>query len=248
MGDERTYRMELQYDGSSLHGWAKQVRLPTVEGCLEQAFAKALGQCPSLRVAGRTDAGVHAHRQVVSLQLPHGLDGHSLRRSLNALTPPSISVTQLAPAAVGFDARKDALSRTYRYYLLAAGAVSPFWRPYCWWLPGTLDPRPMREAASLVVGRHDFTAFTPTETEHSFFNRMVLGCSWKRDREGLLTLEIEAESFLRHMVRVLVGTMAQVGLGRLSVEEFRLLLDGAGRDHAGLTAPARGLFLWDIKY
>jgi tRNA pseudouridine38-40 synthase len=249
MTDERTYRMELQYDGSSLHGWAKQAGgLSTVEGCLERALNTAVGHVPSLRVAGRTDAGVHARRQVVSLQLPANVDHRRLLTSLNALTPPSIAVTRLVPAAVGFDARRQALSRTYRYYVLVAGTVSPFWRPYCWWLPGPLEARPMREAASLVAGKHDFSGFTPTETQHIFFHRRVVGCSWKRDREGLMTFEIEAETFLRHMVRVLVGTMVDVGLGKRTVEEFAQLLEGAHRDDSGLTAPPRGLFLWDVKY
>ncbi len=248
MKDEHTFRMDLQYDGSSLHGWAKQPGLPTVEGYLERALTTAVGRPPWLRVAGRTDAGVHARRQVVSLDLPKDTDPRRLLTSLNALTPPCIAVTRLTRASAGFDARKDAISRTYRYHLFVAPSVSPFWKPYCWWLAGPVDLRAVREAASLVVGKHDFSAFTPTLTEHTFFNRRVLGCAWKRSREGVLVLEIEAESYLRHMVRVLVGTMVEVGLGKRSLEDLRVLLSGAHRDHAGLTAPAQGLFLWDVKY
>ena len=117
MDEEQTYRLELQYDGTDLHGWAKQEGCATVEGRLEQALTTVLGKSPALRVAGRTDAGVHARRQVVSLRLPAGLDAAKLAHSLNALTPPGISVTDLWPAPPGFDARKDALSRTYRYFL-----------------------------------------------------------------------------------------------------------------------------------
>lgn len=252
---EQNHRMELQYDGTGLHGWAKQDGLPTVEGSLEAAFCTLLGAAPTLRVAGRTDAGVHARRQVVSLGLPPGTDLGRLTRSLNALTPPGIAVTRIVRARQGFDARKDATSRVYRYYLSVAPVVSPFWRPYCWHVVGTVDLDVLRGIAAAVVGRHDFTAFTPTETEHVFFDRLVLRCAWKRARGavadvpgGVLFLEIEAEAFLRHMVRTLVGTMVDVAQARISSEDLQHLLQGAGRETAGATAPAHGLFLWDVKY
>lgn len=240
--------MELQYDGSGLHGWAKQMGLPTVEGCLEQALITLLGEAPRLQVAGRTDAGVHARRQVVSLQLPSQLDRRRLLVSLNALTPANIAVTKLVPASAGFDARRDAVSRLYRYHLATGVAMSPFWRPYSWWIPVRLDVGAMTECAALTVGRHDFTAFTPTETEHVFFKRMVQKCAWRQRRDGILVLEIQAEAFLRGMVRALVGTMVEVGQGRRSVSEFGSLLEGRPRTEAGPTAPACGLFLWDVRY
>jgi tRNA pseudouridine38-40 synthase len=271
---ERNHRMELQYDGTGLHGWAKQDGLPTIEGCLEEAFRTALGEEPPLRVAGRTDAGVHARRQVVSLVLPQGVDLLKLRRSLNALTPAGIAVLALRPAPAAFDARKDATSRSYRYFLSTSPVVSPFWAGYCWQVSGgDLDAGLMAEAAALVAGRHHFTAFTPTETKHAFFDRTVLRCRWTRvsgaafpaaalgiseltagragrgpGGNGMLCLEIEADAFLRHMVRTLVGTMIEVGTGERSLQDFARLVDGAPRAAAGLTAPAHGLFLWDVRY
>jgi tRNA pseudouridine38-40 synthase len=267
---ECNHRMELQYDGTGLHGWAKQVGPLTVEGCLEKAFQTALGSAPTLRVAGRTDAGVHARRQVVSLALPAGVNLPGLRNSLNALTPPGIVVTRIAPAPQLFDARRDATSRIYRYYLTTLPVVSPFWVRYCWRAANTLDMVALAAAAGATVGRHDLTAFTPTETEHSYFGREILRCVWKRASggfpvgggamigatgarttdggTGMMYLEIEADSFLRHMVRALVGTMAEVAEGKRSLESYRLLLDGAPREEAGRTAPAHGLFLWDVKY
>jgi tRNA pseudouridine38-40 synthase len=271
---ERNHRMELQYDGTGLSGWAKQDGLRTVEGCLEEAFRTALGHAPLLRVAGRTDAGVHARRQVVSLLLPEEVDLFKLRRSLNALTPAGIAVLDVRRAPVAFDARRDATSRGYRYFLCFDPVMSPFWGGYCWQVFGSdLDVGQMAEAAALVAGRHRFTAFTPNETKHVFFDRTVLRCRWTRpggaalpaaalgrpatggpagkagrDHGGLLCLEIEADAFLRHMVRALVGTMVEVGRGERSLEEFARLLDGATREAAGLTAPPHGLFLWDIKY
>jgi tRNA pseudouridine38-40 synthase len=266
--------MELQYDGTGLHGWAKQDRLQTVEGCLEKAFRTVLGEAPALRVAGRTDAGVHARLQVVSFLLPDAVDLLKLRRSLNALTPPGIAILGLRPAPAAFDARKNAVSRAYRYFVSTDPVVSPFWARYCWHVSLGADLDAMRAAAGLAVGRHRFTAFTPAESEHVFFDRSVLRCRWSRmsgaspigpgrgtrprsvgvagkpahGGSGMLYLEIEADAFLRHMVRSLVGTMIEVGQGDRSLDDFRRLLDGAPREAAGLTAPAHGLFLWGIRY
>ncbi|MBN1321574.1 MAG: tRNA pseudouridine(38-40) synthase TruA [Thermoleophilia bacterium] len=248
---ERNHRLELQYDGAGLHGWAKQDGLLTVEGSLRRALGTVLGVAPDLQVAGRTDAGVHARRQIVSLALPAGTDVGRLRASLNALTPPGIAITRIVPAPAGFDARKDAVSRTYRYFLANSEVVSPFLNRYCWHVPEELDLAAVGAAAEATVGRHDFKAFTPAETEHVFFNRLVLRCAWKPARgvePGMFHLEIEAEAFLRHMVRTLVGTMVEIGLGKRNQEDFRGLLAGAPRTAAGPTAPAQGLFLWDVRY
>ena len=240
--------MELQYDGTGLHGWAKQSGLPTVEGLLEEAFRTVLGSAPPLRVAGRTDAGVHARKQVVSLKLPKSVELHRLRASLNALTPPNIAVLSLTRAPRGFDARKDAVSRTYRYFLSTQEVVSPFWGRYCWRVAPGLDLERMQTAASLVIGRHKLTAFTPPDTEHVFFERSIYRCRWRRLGKDLFFLEIEADAFLRHMVRILVGTMVEVGRRVRDIRDFQELLEGRPREEAGVTAPARGLFLWDVKY
>lgn len=266
-GVEHNHRMELQYEGTGLHGWAKQKGLTTVEGCLEKALSTVLGSAPELRVAGRTDAGVHARRQVASLRLPAGIDLLRLRTSLNALTPPEIAVTRITRAPARFDAREDAYSRVYRYYLSTLPVLPPFWSRYCWYLPARVDEGALRSAAAAVVGRHDFTAFTPTETEHVYFRRSVSRCAWKRGattvfapagaargtapingRANLLYLEIEAEAFLRHMVRTLVGTMLEVAQGKRALEDIDRLLRGGSREEAGPTAPACGLFLWDVRY
>jgi tRNA pseudouridine38-40 synthase len=280
-GVDRNHRMELQYDGTGLHGWAKQDGLSTVEGSLEKALRTVLGFAPELQVAGRTDAGVHARRQIVSLRLPPGTDLTRLRASLNALTPPGIAVMRLTLAPQWFNARKDASSRLYRYYVSLLPVASPFTSRYSWHVLGAVDLAVLREAAAVVVGRHDFRAFTPTETEHVFFDRLVARCAWKRavgsapgaglstgapgvsrargvgdgtqapgssQAAGLFYLEIEAEAFLRHMVRALVGTMMEMAQGRRSPDDFKRLLRGATRNEAGPTAPPHGLFLWDVTY
>lgn len=256
---DRNHRMELQYDGTGLHGWARQEGLLTVEGCLGAAFRTALGNSPPLRVAGRTDAGVHARRQVASVHLPVGTDLARLARSLNALTPPGIAVTCITPAPAGFDARRDAVSRTYRYFLSTGEVVSPFWALYSWHARGRINLLAMRECAALVAGRHDFTAFTPGQSEHAFFSRLVSRCAWNkmgggpsaappRAVGGLVYLEVEAEAFLRHMVRTLVGTMVEVAQDTRTLADFGRLLQGAPREAAGPTAPPQGLFLWDVRY
>ena len=180
------------------HGWAKQDGLPTVEGCLEEAFRTALGLAPLLRVAGRTDAGVHARRQVVSLWLPDEVDPVKLRRSLNALTPAGIAVLDVRRAPAAFDARRDATSRSYRYFVCADPVMSPFWSGYCWQVYGDgLDTGRMTEAAALVAGRHHFTAFTPTETKHVFFDRTVLRCRWTRAGGAALPAAVLGEAARR---------------------------------------------------
>lgn len=246
--EQQTYRMDLQYDGTGLHGWAKQEDCETVEGSLERALTTVLGRVPALRVAGRTDAGVHARRQVVSLRLPLQVDANGLLLSLNALTPPNISVTALRVADAGFDARRDAVSRTYRYLVQRGGVDSPFLSRFLWRVRSELSIDVLRQAADLVEGRHDFTAFTPTESNHVFFRRRIQRSRWLRWGPERYAFEIRADAFLRHMVRSLVGTMIEIGLGERSLEDLARLLAGASREEAGLTAPARGLFLWDIEY
>ncbi len=239
--------MDLRYDGAGLYGWAKQPGLATVERALEEALLRVIGEAPSLTVAGRTDAGVHAYRQVVSLDLPPEVDPSGLLYSLNALTPAQISIFGLKRAEPGFDARRQALSRSYRFLVWLSPSQNPFLRNHTWWLRGPLDRGAMADAAEALVGRHDLTAFTPTETEHRHFTRSILRCRW-RSRGQLLWLEVEAPAFLRHMVRTLVGTMVEIGRGRRTLADFLELLEGAPRDVAGVTAPAHGLFLWRIRY
>jgi tRNA pseudouridine38-40 synthase len=246
-------RLTIAYDGSPFAGWAAQPGLRTVQGELEAALEQILGEPAEVTVAGRTDAGVHAWGQVASLELG-GEPPAGLLRSLNAVLPPEIAVLAVAPAPDGFDARRDARSRTYCYWIVAAPSLSPFERRRALWAPYRLDHDALDRCAALCVGEHDFTAFTPTETEHVRFERRVLTCEWRRfpiadaRRGQLCELWIEADAFMRNMVRVLVGTMLEVGRGRRSVDDFESLLDGAPRERAGETAPAHGLYLVSVRY
>ena len=242
-------KLTLEYHGGHFFGWAVQPGLETVEQALLHALSQVLGDAPELTAAGRTDAGVHARGQVVSFQAPDcAPEPAPLRRSLNGVLPHHVAVVAAESAPDGFDARRDARSRTYRYRLLVRASPSPFEHDRALWWPYPLDQDAMNECVRHLPGRHDFTAFTPTRTEHVRFERDVLWAEWRRPEPAVLEFWIEADTFMRHMVRVLVGTMLEVGAGRRDLERFAKLLDGAPRASAGPTAEPHGLFLESVAY
>lgn len=198
----------------------------------------------ALTVAGRTDAGVHAWGQVASYVGPP-----VSARALNALLPHDVAVLSCVAADDGFDARRDATSRAYCYRVLARRARSAFERERALWWAHRLDFSSLSACASALVGVHDFTAFTPTENDHVRFSREVFAAYWREVRDGeVLEFWIEADAFMRQMIRVLIGTMLEVGGGRRSVESFCELLAGRPRSEAGRTAPAHGLYLAGVGY
>jgi tRNA pseudouridine38-40 synthase len=241
-----TYRLDLAYDGGRFRGWAAQPGQRPVQGELEDALERVLGERVGLTVAGRTDAGVHALAQVASFAVSRE-PPPELSRALNALTGPDLAVLGLR-AAPGFDARRAARSRRYRYRVETAPPPSPFERGRALHWPHRLDREALDACAGLLAGSHDFTAFTPTETERVRFVRNGLGAGWSAARQGLLACGVEADAFLRNMVRVLVGTMLEVGGGRRGLGCFERLLAGAPRRDAGPTASPHGLYLLTVRY
>jgi tRNA pseudouridine38-40 synthase len=207
------------------------------------AIATLLREPVTLTVAGRTDAGVHARGQVASHP-----GAPAPARALNGLLPPDVRVLASDPAPEGFDARRDARSRTYRYRLLARAVADPFERGRALHCPRPLDRAALDACAAALRGTHDFTAFTPTQTAHVRFERDVLRSEWLEEPGGALAFWIEADTFMRHMVRTLVGTMLAVASGRITAEEFERLLAGSPRSEAGETAPAHGLYLESVAY
>jgi len=238
-----TSKLTIEYDGTDFNGWAAQPGQRTVQAELERALATVRRQETPLTVAGRTDTGVHAWAQVAS----HAGEAAPLG-SLNAMLPPDVSVLRSEAAPDGFDARRDATSRAYCYRVIAQPGRPALERSSAlhWTYP--VDFKALRECASLLVGTHDFTAFTPTDTYHVRFDRDVYSAGWRARDRGLLEFWVEADTFMRHMNRVLVGTMLEVARGRLSVGDFAQLLDGQPRAHAGPTAPAHGLYFAGAGY
>jgi tRNA pseudouridine38-40 synthase len=242
-----SFRLDIEYDGSGFSGWAAQPGLRTVQGELEAALETILRERVELSVAGRTDAGVHARGQVASFDTAADVPG-DLARRLNGLTAGDVAVTAASSAPAGFDARGDATSRSYCYRVLARSASNPFERGRALWWPHRVDREALGACAAALPGTHDFTAFTPTQTDHVRFERDVFAASWQPQPGDILAFRISADAFMRNMVRVLVGTMLEVSSGRRTVASFAELLRGQPRTEAGDTAPPHGLYLELVSY
>ena len=235
-------KLTLEYDGTGFHGWAAQPGLRTVEGELKIGLDAVFPRWSALALAGRTDAGVHALGQVASADAEGGPPPECAAEALNAALPDDVAVLASEAAAPDFHARHSARSRSYRYRIWRRRAPSPFEARRSWWLPRHLDIDRLGESASLLVGEHEFRAFTPTDTQHEAFTRNVEAAAWRADGD-VVAFEITADSFLRHMVRTLVGTMVA-----FPPERIAALLDGACRTDAGATAPPWGLYLVGATY
>jgi tRNA pseudouridine38-40 synthase len=233
-------RLTVEYDGTPFRGWAVQPGLPTVEGALREALAATFSSVGSIAVAGRTDTGVHALGNVASVDVDGGPPPARAAAALNTRLPDEICVVAAEEAPADFQARFSARARSYRYRIFNRRTPSPFEANRSWWISRALDEDALAAAAALLPGEHDFRAFTPTETQHDVFVRVVERAEWIR-RGDHLDFEITADSFLRHMVRTLVGTM-------IDGPDLAPLLAGRDRADAGPTAPPSGLYLVSVTY
>lgn len=251
----RNIRLVLAYDGTDFCGWQRQPASPTVQAALETALERILGEPAPVYASGRTDAGVHAANQVANFKTCSPIPCANLVKALNGLLPASVRAKQAAEVEAGFHARHHARAKTYRYRILTVPVASPFIARYAYHYPYPLDVGKMQQAARLVEGRHDFSAFAAADPSHEsegveksavrtiFHSRL----DW-RPRPRILLYEVRGSGFLYHMVRNLVGTLIEIGRGKLQAGDMKRILNSRDRRNAGPTAPAQGLCLWKVEY
>jgi tRNA pseudouridine38-40 synthase len=247
----RTIKLTLAYDGTDFAGWQVQEGKRTVQGVLEEAWAKITGETVRATASGRTDAGVHALAQVASLKSDTHLTAEVLQRALNAGLPSDMVVLSVEDAASGFHALRDAVSKRYRYVIHDGELADVFRRRFCWKVWHRLEDHAMHRAAQALLGTHDFRSFQTSGAPRKTTVRTVSDVFVRRgagDERDLVTLEIEADGFLYNMVRAIVGSLYEIGRGAQTEKWLRKVLDARDRRAGAMTAPPQGLFLVDVCY
>jgi tRNA pseudouridine38-40 synthase len=253
----RNIRLTITYDGTDFHGWQRQPKAPTIQSCLETVLERIVGRAVKVVASGRTDAGVHAARQVANFKTSSPIPCPNLVQAVNDLLPPTVRVKEAHEAPEEFHARYAARSKTYRYRLLQSPVSSPFTARFVYHYPYPLDRGRMAEGARLIEGRHDFASFAgacvtsegvPPESASSTVREIFTSRILWRARSSILAYEVCGNGFLHYMVRNIVGTLIDVGRGKLGPRDMMRILEGHDRTLAGPTAPAHGLCLMRVDY
>ncbi|MBI4619728.1 MAG: tRNA pseudouridine(38-40) synthase TruA [Desulfobacterales bacterium] len=244
----RNIKLVIEYDGTNYHGWQIQPNAVSIQETIENRLQKITQEEIRLIAAGRTDAGVHAIEQVANFSTKSQLDINNIQRGLNSLLPPDIAIKEIGEAEQDFHARYSAKSKIYRYVILNRRFPSPLYRNFSWFIPFNLNIEEMKNAVQCLLGKHDFSSFKASRCNSHNPIREVYGISLDEDPKGFIIFEIEANAFLKQMVRNIVGTLADVGKGKIGAVEFEEILRAKDRKKAGITAPPQGLFLVKIKY
>jgi tRNA pseudouridine38-40 synthase len=243
----RNLKLTLAYDGTGFHGWQIQPGLPTIQSELERAVGKLFNHDVTVIGSGRTDAGVHAHGQVANVETVRAMDTDAVLRGLNALLPATIRIMGVEEVTSEFHARRSAKGKTYEYHIWRNPIVSPFHCRYVYAFRYPLHEEAVDKATACFLGTHDFTSFCATATEIEDRNRTIFDASWSRsEREWIF--RIRGSGFLQYMVRTIVGTLLQIGQGRLAPEEIPTIFQARDRRLAGPSSPAHGLHLIEVEY
>jgi len=244
----RQIKLVIEYDGTSLCGWQRQPNGPTVQQHIEEALAKLLQHDVRVTGASRTDAGVHARGQVASFQTERPIELHGIRRGLNSMLPESIAIREVTEVPLDFHPRFSATGKHYRYLIYRGADRSPRWRERAWHHPVELAVAPMRAAATSLLGEHDFAAFRAVGCAAKTTVRTITSIDVTEAADDVLILDVRGNAFLRNMVRILVGTLSEVGRGYRESAQVAKILASRDRSLAGMTAPAHGLELIEVRY
>ncbi|MDM8526264.1 tRNA pseudouridine(38-40) synthase TruA [Desulfococcaceae bacterium HSG8] len=244
----KNFKLTIEYDGTAYHGWQIQKNGRTIQGEIEKALAVMTGNKVRLTGSGRTDAGVHAFAQAANFHCDTGITPEAFQKGLNSLLQDDIVIRSCEEADEKFHARYDAKSKTYHYRILNRPIPAAVSRQYAWFIRKKLDHEAMRSAIIHLIGTHDFKAFEGAGSPRAHTNRCVLNANLSEQDQGYLVFEIEANGFLRFMVRNIMGTLADTGTGRITPDDFKRILLSGDRGQAGVTAPPHGLFLMNVRY
>ncbi len=250
LGSLRTFKLVIAYDGTNYAGWQRQLGVDTIQARLEAAVAEIEGSHVTVHGAGRTDSGVHALGQVASFEIEHGITASALRRALNAKLPEDIRVQDVGTVSRLFHARFKARRKLYQYRINCATVANPMECRFAWHIGDALDLSVMRQAAVALIGQHDFASFqtAATAAEVTTTVRTIFSIEIRVKPDGIVTIDVVGDGFLRYMVRTIVGTLVEVGLGRREANDMPGVLLAKSRDLAGPTAPAMGLCLVAVDY